>query len=180
MKHNLIGLAGKKGSGKSYLAKAMWQRLHDVEVMSFASRIKWMARAMGVPHESIYGSEKEKPLELFGGRSGRRIMQMIGTEFGRDMIDQNLWINLARRDYEEQAKTGSQYVIFDDVRFDNEAQMIKDCGGMVIEVVNTKQESSDDTHRSESGVSKGLVDFRILNNLTYDPVEELRKALVDG
>lgn len=58
----------------------------------------------------------------------RMLMQMIGTEFGRDMVHPNLWVNSLMNEYKRQKW------LVTDVRFFNEAKAIKDREGILIRV----------------------------------------------
>ena len=91
---------------------------------------------------------------------------MLGTECGRQCIDQNIWVNKWKEKVEKVISPlvgGMIYlspvVIADDVRFDNEALAVKELGGMVVELVTPSQnEGVDDKHASEAGISPELVD----------------------
>ena len=56
----------------------------------------------------------------------RRLLQVLGTDCGRNMFGDDIWVNIAT----EKIKVGGNYV-FTDVRFRNEAQKIKELGGVV-------------------------------------------------
>ena len=80
----------------------------------------------------------------------RKLIQLLGTECGRNIIHPNIWVNALFADYnvdsyvtkqdikdfdleEEKYNLRSSWIITD-VRFENEAQAIKDRGGIVIRV----------------------------------------------
>lgn len=60
----------------------------------------------------------------------RRILQLLGTEAGKEVIHPNIWVNASFADY----LPGSQW-IFTDVRFPNEVEAIENRGGIVINVL---------------------------------------------
>lgn len=82
----------------------------------------------------------------------RKLMQLIGTECGREIIHPNIWINALFADYNtgymdsEEAWCEDGYYnkkvwvdttpnwIITDVRFPNEAKAIKDRGGIIVRV----------------------------------------------
>lgn len=72
----------------------------------------------------------------------RMLMQMLGTEFGRDMVHPNLWVNSLMNEYKRQKW------LVTDVRFPNEAKAIKDRGGILIRV--NRDSDSKDSHVSEN------------------------------
>ena len=99
---NLIALTGLAGSGKTtaadYLVKA-----HGFACISFAGPIKSMLRTLGLTalediEEVFEGEGKEKPNRLLCGKSPRFAMQTLGTEWGRDLIGPDLWVNAWNRD----------------------------------------------------------------------------------
>lgn len=57
----------------------------------------------------------------------RKLLQLVGTEAGRNIVHPNIWINATFSTYEE-----SDNWIITDVRFPNEALHIKKKGGIVI------------------------------------------------
>jgi len=133
----VIALAGKAGSGKSTAAKYLIER-HGYRNGKFARALKEMTRAFlryrGADEFTIErmveGNLKEVPSPLLNGRSPRYWMQRLGTEFGRELIDQNLWV-----DTEMDHIASWPKVVFDDARFPNEVAAIRAAGGVLIEIV---------------------------------------------
>jgi hypothetical protein len=75
----------------------------------------------------------------------RRLLQLLGTDCGRDIIHPQIWVNALFADYtkerfgttsrgEEVLSSNTSNWIITDCRFPNEAQAIKDRGGIVIRV----------------------------------------------
>lgn len=60
-----------------------------------------------------------------GQKKNRRLMQLVGTECGRNMISENIWIDLVRNDINRSQSDRRMAFVFDDVRFDNEAAILK-------------------------------------------------------
>lgn len=158
----IIGLTGFKGCGKSTVAEIMRDKL-DYEIRSFAKPIKDMLKVMGLTHEELYDSElKERVMPDFG-KSPREIMQLLGTEFARNMIKEDVWVTALMR----QLNDDENYVI-DDVRFPNEAAAIHAKGGKVVRVVRDR--TSGDNHISEAGLDSEHIDYE-LNNDTSGTTE---------
>lgn len=156
-KHKLIAFAGPKGAGKSTAAGAF----PDATRVSFASPIRQMLLALGVPEQNLIDpSLKEAPMREFGNRSARYLMQTLGKEWGRDLVSDNLWELVAVR-FIKKALLVSDVVV-DDCRFDNEADAIHALGGVVIEVMRDGCRPSQ-AHESERGLSPSKVDRAILN-----------------
>jgi hypothetical protein len=164
----IIGLTGKKGSGKSTVAGMLCEK-YDYRIMSFATPIKDMLMSMGLTEDEIYNIElKEKIVERFG-KSPRELLQLLGTEFGRNLIADDIWVRVL-----ESKIDSDDQIVIDDVRFANEAEMIKGKGGKIIRVTRMGQElGMVDTHVSEAGIPLELIDHEIKNVSCYTSDLEL-------
>jgi hypothetical protein len=166
----VIGLTGRKGCGKSSVA-AILARVHDFHIRSFASPIKEMLEAMGIPKNYIYDADdKEKPVPGFG-KSARYMMQALGTEFGRHLVHPDVWIRALKNKLDRMAGD----VVIDDVRFENEARMIHAYGGMILRIERPHQQNEGvtDTHRSELQLDSSCVDQTLQNVSPYSGDLEL-------
>ena len=107
-----------------------------------------------------------------GPTTPRRVMQLLGTEFGRN-ISPTLWVDLWKREIIPLVIEGAKVVV-DDVRFDNEYHAIANLGGFVIRMESPDQERKDDasTHASEQGCPCHYVLYNSKNSLA-----ELEKSL---
>jgi hypothetical protein len=131
----IIGLCGHKQSGKSTAAEVL-ERC-GFHRMSFSAPIKRMLSVLGAG-----ALEKEEIDPILECRSYRRAMQTLGTEWGRQMMGPNIWVNAWIR-----ACPKSENVVVDDVRFENEAQAIRDMGGIIVRV--NRPGAVADGHASE-------------------------------
>jgi hypothetical protein len=105
-----------------------------------------------------------RPPELCG-KSVRECYQSLGTDWGRNMVGTDIWLRAARRQMVSITRAGGN-VVCDDVRFDNEAELIHRLGGVVIEIGRPNLEQME--HASEAGVSPLVLDASILNDGTVD------------
>lgn len=87
----------------------------------------------------FYNREKDYAAHALIKLTPRLLLQLLGTEAGRQIIHPNIWVNALFSTYEEEItfSFGSQWIITD-VRFPNEAQAIKDKGGILIRVNRTR------------------------------------------
>jgi hypothetical protein len=157
----IIGLAGPKGVGKSTYANQLVfdmvaqapctaPDLAKIRIMSFASPLKEMLGC--IVHEDYIKEDKERIIPHLGV-SARYCLQTLGTEWGRNTINSDIWINITKHRIEE---SDAKIFIIDDVRFDNEAKMILDMGGEVWNLSRDNIGGGDD-HISEAGVSDDLI-----------------------
>jgi hypothetical protein len=171
----IIGLAGKKGSGKTTAADALVNI--DFDRQSFAHTLKVMARILmrdcGMNDEQIVNAMimKEEIMPILGV-TYRHLCQTLGTEWGRSLIHRDIWVIAARNKINTWADT-----VFDDVRFENEAQMIRKAGGMIIHI--WRDLPNYDDHASEHGVAVLKGDIVIRNDGTIDQLIDKIYALID-
>jgi len=107
-----------------------------------------MMAALGLTPEQIEGSEKEIPCALLGGNTTRYAMQRLGTEFGRDLIDSNLWIR-AWQNALSLVPPGVGVVV-DDCRFPNEAAAVQAAGGILVRIERPGAGAAGYQHSSET------------------------------
>jgi hypothetical protein len=148
----LIALTGPAGCGKSTAARLLGHASRGgAERVRFAGPIKAALRAIGLTEAQTDGDEKEIPCDLLCGKTPRQAMQLLGAEWGRDLIGSDLWVRTAmHRVYELRAH--GRNIVIDDCRFDNEAIAVREAGGHVIYLTG-RCDDSVPSHASEAGVS---------------------------
>ena len=163
----IFGISGKARSGKDTLAKMLLAEAHEGIHMSFAEPIRaFVADLLGVPVDLLQDSAwKEQPLPQLNGKSPRVLMQTLGTEWGRETIDPDLWIKVAQWRLERLSSdlVPPKVVVFSDVRFDNEADMIRSVGGTIVHVIRPGAEVVA-AHASENGIRRDLTDWTCMND----------------
>lgn len=166
----LIGLTGRARAGKSEAAKVLLEEYGFVE-LSFAAPIrKFVADLLQV---SLVELEliKEIPHKLLDDKTPRYAMQTLGTEWGRQMIDDQLWVKSCWH----KAK-GNINIVISDVRFDNEALAILAEGGIIVRIERPDgQKIQSSTHASEAGVLGWYVTNTIINK--FETLKEYREHL---
>lgn len=151
---HIVGIIGRKFSGKSTAAGTLAEQ-NGFTVVKFADPLKEMIRTLFYvagydEHETeeyIEGSLKEAPVDILGGKSTRHAMQTLGTEWGRTCIGDEFWTTLFLARASQR-----RLVVCDDCRFENEANLIADQGGVLIRLLRPEQAVSGpepDRHPSE-------------------------------
>lgn len=162
LEHNwlLIGICGAKRAGKNTLADLLSFYI-NLDHISFASPLRaFVADVLGVSAAELE-AEKETPISWLDGVTPRQMMQTVGTEWGRTMIHPELWLRSLLR------RIPPSGAVISDVRFENEAKLIKDHGGILIRVVRSGT-GTGDGHISETPVPEKYVDYTVSNNGTPD------------
>ena len=105
----------------------------------------------------------------------RHLMQTLGTEWGRNLIDNDVWLTI----FEQTSKEFDKIVV-DDVRFPNEAEKIKQMGGEMWKVVRPSA-SHNGAHSSEGQLDgwNGF-DHVIYNDGTLVEFREKVDAVIKG
>ena len=153
----VIGITGYIGSGKTLVADYLCARA-NFNKLKMAQPIKDMLYAVGMGVEDLEGARKEVPNNLLSDKTPRFAMQTLGTEWGRDIIGEDIWVRL----WEHKATSlinMNHNIVSDDVRFFNEVATIRNMGGVVIRL---KREGSVSNHPSEE--QNFEVDYELDNN----------------
>ncbi len=128
-----------------------------------------MLKSIGLTDAHLYGELKEVPLKLLCGRTPRHAMQTLGTEWGRECLDENIWTNLWWEVAGPYIRLGKSVVV-DDVRLLNEEAMVKLHGGQVWRVFRDK--ISDDLHSSEASIDRIPQTWSIFNTSTLPDLKD--------
>lgn len=166
----LIGITGPAGCGKNLVASMV----PDAVVIQLADPLYAALSAMLGISETVLRARatKEQPIDWIG-KSPRQLLQTLGTEWGRMLVSDDLWLRIASRRIDELVAAGATAICVADVRFDNEAQMIRERGGQVWRVERTPA-SETYAHVSEAGIYVHLID-RVIDN-TGTPDETRREV----
>jgi hypothetical protein len=153
----IIGFRGAAGAGKSTAAKYLIER-YGFTTGKFSHGLKAMLRTFlryrGVDDETIErmieGDLKEVPSPHLNGATPRWAMQSLGNEWGRDCIHPMLWV-----DTEMEVTAAVPDLVFDDIRYPNEADAIRARGGVIVEIERDREDCTDvGEHLSEKQVIK--------------------------
>ena len=167
----VIGLNGPIGCGKDTLADVMIAE-HGFVRMSFADALRAAASIIyHIPMDYFLDRNlKEEPLPHMNGMSPRKVLQLMGTEVCRG-IREDIWARrlVIRIAAQGTNITGEQRVVISDVRFQNEADLVRSLPNGQIGRITRPTESSSTAvlksaaHASEAGISAADTDIPLVN-----------------
>ena len=70
--------------------------------------------------DSEFKAAKAQPEAVFGGKTVREILQLMGTEFGRELINPEIWVEMLKTRALIEFNSGADIILVDDTRFRNE------------------------------------------------------------
>jgi hypothetical protein len=126
-------------SGKTEAAKA----LNEIgfETVKFAGPLKTMVRglfrSMGISEarveRMVEGDLKEAVVPGFTTATPRHIMQTLGTDWGREAVEEDLWTNVCIERCRALTARGKSVVV-DDMRFPNELRGMQSIGATLVRI----------------------------------------------
>ncbi len=171
----LIGIAGRARTGKDTVAGFIIAAQGGYRY-SFADPIRRMLAQLGVDMSDPYWQSRKEDLIPALGVSPRHMMQTLGTEWGRQLINPDLWLVMAQ----QALLTNGPGMVVPDVRFDNEAEWIRKHGGRIIHLVRPTA-SDVAPHASENGVARDESrDILLFNTGTLDELQVAVRNLCNG
>jgi len=178
----LIGIGGKLRAGKNVVSDHL-EAEHAWAVINMSDALNDALLAMD-PWIEIHDAQTYVRYVTLVDSVGyveaktypdvRRYLQLLGTEVGRNMIGDDVWVDIVRSRVKGLMEAGCN-VIVTGIRFDNELKMIKQLGGESWWVdrpsLNTSGESA--AHSSETGVTHDMFDTVLTNVGTVDDLERI-------
>lgn len=169
MAQRIIGLAGRKRSGKDTLCKLL--QVHGpYQRLAFADAV-WDVLEAADPYIDIVQGWRLSHFVNTMGRERtkemwpevRRLLQKLGTEGVRDHIGESVWRDVVKNKI--LAAPHNDFIVTD-VRFLDEASMLQDMGGFIVKIERpgyADDDASGSLHKSELDVAKIQEDLLIRN-----------------
>jgi len=192
----LIGLSGLARSGKDTVGDRLVSE-HNFKRYAFADPLKRAGSEMfGIPLEDFHSDDKKEVVNKFWGFSPRQIAQLIGTEGGRELFRDDIWVRRAHLEYITHLETtammpkdrydnnsvpGLGGMVITDVRFPNEAEWIKEYDGIIIHINRPGADGvvGEAAHASEAGYPDELKDYIVENAGSLDDLYVLIDNLLE-
>lgn len=171
----LIGIHGPLNGGKDTAANYIQSKFPGAYGRyAFASPIKQACQTMfGFTYDQLEDRELKETVDPFWGFTPRRAMQLLGTEYGREMLRDDLWIRRAELERNKHLAEGKGTIITD-VRFENEAVWVRSQPNSILIYLTVPGLERDAryNHASEAGITRVPgVDKLIVNDKSQGLVE---------
>ena len=176
--YNTIGLVGYSQSGKDTVADILVKNYGYTRV-AFADKIREFLYGLNPMVACSPTGYLQDLVNLVGWDAAkqepqvRRLLQDLGNS-ARKTIDENVWVTLALGNIDVNKR-----VVITDVRFENEAMMIKLMGGQLWRVKRVGVGPVND-HVSESELEGYKVNQIFVNNGTIEDLEALIKTRMNN
>ena len=135
--NKVIILTGSAGSGKDTVAQALKNHFEKMEEAKFSAALKDLVCDMFIWDRNRIDSDLEYKQEIArwpgggavsntsaGPRTRRELLQLVGTDMVRDMIDKDFWVKRTLLQMRMESHPDSRWVV-SDCRFWNEYEALK-------------------------------------------------------
>ena len=128
----IIGVSGYARSGKDTIAEVLIMN-YGFKRLAFADNIRKAVKVLDPILEN--GKRVSEMVREIGWENTkaqpemRRLLQVFGTEVGREMFGENFWVDQVFRQIKSEDRDSN--FIITDVRYPNEADLIRENGGEI-------------------------------------------------
>jgi hypothetical protein len=172
----IIGLSGYAKSGKDTVAEIIREiQPEKWKIKKFSGKLKQIASILlGMPEHLFENQDFKSEMlgeewwknygDFYHQTTVRDFLQLLGTDAIRNGLHSNAWVNALMADYKpaKMDHYNTSNWIVTDVRFPNEAEAIKDRGGIIIRIDRPGVEPVN-AHPSEVALDKWDFDYKIAN-----------------
>jgi hypothetical protein len=175
---SIIAFTGVMGCGKTTAARILCG--YD---LSFAKPLKEAVKILFLlTEDQLYTQAGKNTVDPRWGVTPREFLQWMGTDVIRKRFPGH-WVQLMEHRIRGlHDRVGKQALItVDDIRFEDEAELIRKLGGVVVHIVGRKAEVEDHTadHKSEQGIMFMTGDEVIDNSGTTEELQGKLRRFTD-
>jgi hypothetical protein len=181
----IVGLSGYARTGKDEFAAVLVEEYDFIRV-AFADKLREVIYALNpiVLWDNDYAKSDSVPdymplqwvineytwdnYKATGwGKHIRVYLQRLGTEAGRETLWDSIWVDAAFANLPEDAR-----VVVTDMRFPNEADAVRDRGGLTVRIHRDGVGPVND-HPSETSLDDYAFDYHVDNDGTLEEYKEM-------
>ena len=154
MKKMIIGLVGKKGSGKDTMADFLVENYHFKQY-AYAEPLKKLCQDLFcLTDAQVNCHALKETIDERWNKSPRQILQQVGTDLFRKHYDENIWVKILKEKLKMESK--DQNIVVSDIRHQNELDTVTEFKNFVIFRIVRPGHDASDPHSTEN------------NTLTYE------------
>lgn len=172
----LVGIHGPLNGGKDTTANYLQAKYPDkFGRYAFAQPIKHASQVMfGFTKEQLEDRILKETVDPFWEFTPRKAMQLLGTEYGRDMLRKDLWIKRAELEHRKNIAI-NRGTLITDVRFENEAEWIRSHPNSMLIYIQVPNLDRDEkyNHESENGIELDVEFDHVIVNQKELGLEQL-------
>ena len=175
--NNLGERIGSAKVGKDVVASSM--KLRGFYHTSFAKPIYQVASDVyGIDVTDLSEYDKDERVYEPWGKTLRQILQGVGGAFRS--IDEDFFLKWMAKDIADNTE-GYEGIVISDVRFDNEAEFIRNLGGQIVHVrreIDDLENYNVQPDISEAGAQRTVDDIDIFNNGSLEHLDILAMNVI--
>jgi hypothetical protein len=172
----IIGIAGKARSGKDSAASYLFAAYGFTRI-ALADPLKLAAQQMfGLTDAQTWSDAVKEEVIPFWGLSPRQMFQRLGSDAVKPVFGNDHWVKRFKISYALLKDTDR--VVVPDIRFEYEADMIRDLGGLMIHITRDSA-APVSAHVSEAGILHKPGDVSVSNNFTLQDFYDALDKVVD-
>jgi ABC-type oligopeptide transport system ATPase subunit len=168
----IIGIIGEKGSGKTTAAECILKNNPDFKEVAFATPLKKMAEILKFPFINVYGTQQDKANIIPEYKTSFRQFAQCTSDSIKKLMGEDIFVKIAEQELDK------NNVVFSDVRYLNEASMIKKHRGYLIKIERNIKKDKYSNHSSELELHEIKPDITIKNNVKLDEFKHIVSQVI--
>lgn len=172
----IIGLLGKKGSGKDTMADFLVENYHFKQY-TYAEPLKKICQDLfSLTDEQMNCHVLKETIDERWNKTPRQILQQVGTDLFRKHYDENIWVKILKEKLK--VESDEQNIVVSDIRHQNELDTVTEFENCLIFRIVRPGCDVSDPHSTENNNLKYKDIITIDNNGTIqDFYEKIKREL---
>lgn len=185
----IIGIAGRKGSGKDTIGDHLCKK-YGFTKLALADPLKNACRDIfGFSDAQLYDQKDKEVADKYWGYSPRKIFQLVGTDLFRNELTRlaptldNIWERSIERKMYDLIDKGKKRIVITDIRFESNVEFVKKWSGDVWKVSrgnNQKIVVFSDPNEEHTSNFLNHVDNQIVLTIRKDKNNVIKNVMVNA